>query len=312
MILALAGGVGGAKLAAGLAHELTPEELSIIVNTGDDFEHLGLHVSPDLDTVMYTLAGVANPQTGWGVADETWSFMGALERLGGPTWFRLGDRDLATHVERTRRLRAGESLSAITRSLCKRLGVQHEVLPMSDQPVRTFVETDKAVLEFQQYFVRERCRPKVRALRYSGAEQAEPTAGILKALKSQTLKGIVLCPSNPHLSIAPILAIPGMREALERVKPVLAVSPVVGGRALKGPAAKIMQELGVAPSALEVARFYASFVDAMLIDRTDAPLCEPIEKLGIRAVAADIVMTTDTDRARLARECIAVLRKMRA
>ncbi|MGE0875885.1 MAG: 2-phospho-L-lactate transferase [Burkholderiales bacterium] len=312
MIVALAGGVGGAKLAAGLAQELPSAGLTVVVNTGDDFEHLGLHVSPDLDTVMYTLAGVANPQTGWGVANETCTFMEALDRLGGPTWFRLGDRDLATHVERTRRLRAGESLSTVTRSLCERLGVRHTVLPMCDDPVRTLVDTEEGVLEFQHYFVRERCRPRLRSLEYRGASEARASPELLRALELPALDGIILCPSNPYLSIAPILAIPGMREALERAKPVLAVSPIVGGQALKGPAAKIMQELGVAPSALEVSRYYAGLVDAMLIDWKDAPLCGAIEALGMRAIATDIVMRTDADRARLAGECIALLRKMRA
>lgn len=303
MIVALAGGVGGAKLAAGLARALAPEALVIAVNTADDFEHLGLHVSPDLDTVMYTLAGIANPEAGWGRADETWSFMEALGRLGGPTWFRLGDRDLATNVERTRRLRAGESLSEVTRDLCARLGVRHAVVPMSDDPVRTVVHTDRGALEFQHYFVRDRCEPRVARLEYRGAETARPSRALRAALEHCT--GVVFCPSNPYLSIAPILAVPGVRAAI--AGRAIAVSPIIAGRAVKGPAAKIMQELGIEPSALEVARCYRGIVRTLVIDRADAPLAPEIEKLGMRVVLEDTLMSADADRERLARTCLAAL-----
>jgi len=308
VIVALAGGVGGAKLAAGLARVLPPEELVIAVNTGDDFEHLGLHVSPDLDTVMYTLAGIANPATGWGRAEETWSFMEALAGLGGPTWFRLGDRDLATNVERTRRLRAGESLSEVTRDLCTRLGVRHAVVPMSDDPVRTIVHTDRGALEFQHYFVRDRCEPRVERLEYRGAAAARPSPALGEALARST--GILFCPSNPYLSIAPILAVPGVRAAI--AGRAVAVSPIIAGRAVKGPAAKIMQELGIAPSALEVARHYRGVVRALVIDRIDAPLAGAIDALGIRAVQEDTLMAGEPDRERLARACLAVLAQARA
>jgi LPPG:FO 2-phospho-L-lactate transferase len=309
MIVALAGGVGGAKLAAGLARVLPPEELVIAINTGDDFEHLGVHVSPDLDTVMYTLAGIANPETGWGRSDETWSFMEALARLGGPTWFRLGDRDLATNVERTRRLRAGETLSEVTRDLCARLGVRHAVVPMSDDPVRTVVHTGCGALEFQHYFVRDRCAPRVRRLEYRGAAAARPSAALREALARSDLAGIVFCPSNPYLSVAPILAVPGVREAI--AGRAVAVSPIIAGRAVKGPAAKIMQELGFAPSALEIARYYRGIVRTLMIDRADAGLAAQIEALGIRAVAEDTLMSGDADRERLARSCLAVLEQVR-
>ena len=310
MIVALAGGVGGAKLAAGLARVLPPEELVIAVNTGDDFEHLGLHVSPDLDTVMYTLAGIANPETGWGQADETWSFMEALSRLGGPDWFKLGDRDLATNVERTRRLRAGETLSGITRDLCARLGVRHAVVPMSDDPVRTVVHTDRGALEFQHYFVRDRCEPRVERLEYRGAEAARPSPALREALGRRDLAGVLFCPSNPYLSIAPILAVPGIREAIgDRA---VAVSPIIAGRAVKGPAAKIMHELGITPSALEVARFYRGLVRALVIDRADSALSARIEVLGIHAVLENTLMVGDADRERLARACLAVLERVRA
>ncbi len=309
MIVALAGGVGGAKLAAGLARVLPPEELVIAVNTGDDFEHLGLHVSPDLDTVMYTLAGIANPATGWGRADETWSFMEALARLGGPTWFRLGDRDLATNVERTRRLRGGETLSEVTRDLCGRLGVRQAVVPMSDDPVRTVVHTDHGALEFQHYFVRDRCEPRVQRLEYRGAENARASAALREALGRSDLAGVLFCPSNPYLSIAPILAVAGVREAI--AGRAVAVSPIIAGQAVKGPAAKIMRELGIEPSALEVARFYHGLVRALVIDRADADLAARIETLGIRAVLEDTLMTGDAGRERLARACVAILERVR-
>lgn len=300
MIVALAGGVGGAKLADGLARMLQPDALTVVVNTGDDFEHLGLRVSPDLDTVMYTLAGIANGETGWGRADESWHFMAALEALGGPTWFRLGDKDLATHVERTRRMNCGEPLSGVVHALCARLGVRHDVVPMSDEPVRTHVVTAEGTLEFQHYFVREQCRPRVRSLQYRGAEAARPCA----ALKAISPQGVLICPSNPYLSVAPILAIPGMREQLRRAPSIVAVSPIVCGRALRGPAAKIMGELGLEPSPLEIARYYAGLIDVLVIDHADAGFASGIEALGIRAVATDILMRSTADRARLARSCL--------
>lgn len=309
MILALAGGVGGAKLAAGLARVLAPGELAIAVNTGDDFVHLGLHVSPDLDTVMYTLAGVANPATGWGRTDETWSFMQALEALGGPTWFRLGDRDLATNVERTRRLAAGESLSAVTQALSERLGVRHAVMPMSDEPVRTVLHTDRGTLEFQHYFVRERCEPRVARIEYRGADLARPGAALRTVLAREDLEGIVICPSNPYLSIAPMLAIPGMREAIARCAKVVAVSPLIAGQAVKGPAAKLMRELGVAPGSLEIAHWYRGLARRLLIDRSDAALADPIRALGVEPVIDDILMRDDAGRERLARACLAQLAK---
>lgn len=308
MILALAGGVGGAKLADGLARTLAPDELAIAVNTGDDFEHLGLHVSPDLDTVMYTLAGIANSATGWGLAGETWSFMDALEKLGGPTWFRLGDRDLATHVERTRRLAAGESLSSVTRMLCERLGLRTALLPMSDDAVRTRVRTDGSWLDFQEYFVREQCRPVLREVRYDGAQSARPSAGLAAALDSPDLEGIVICPSNPYLSVSPILALPGVRDAMRGSRAIVAVSPIVGGEAIKGPAAKIMKELDAEVSALGIARWYAGLVGTLVIDRADEALAPAIEALGMRAAVRETVMRDAAGRARLARECVALVR----
>ncbi|HEX2650719.1 MAG TPA: 2-phospho-L-lactate transferase [Burkholderiales bacterium] len=308
MILALAGGVGGAKLASGLARALKADELLVAVNTGDDFEHLGLHISPDLDTVMYTLAGVANAGTGWGYAGESWRFMESLERLGGPTWFRLGDRDLATHIERSRRLALGESLLAVTRALGERLGVRHAIVPMSDDPVRTIVHTDEGALEFQDYFVRRRCEPRVRRVEYRGAERARPSAIFRDALARKDLRGIIFCPSNPYLSIAPVLAIPGVREAIERRQArSVAVSPIIGGKAVKGPAAKLMAELGLEASSVEIARCYRGLADVLLLDRADAALAGAVEALGLRAHVTDTLMRTDEDRERVARACLEVL-----
>ena len=305
MILALAGGVGGAKLAKGLADVLLPEELVVVVNTGDDFEHLGLHVSPDLDTVMYTLAGINNTNLGWGIAGETWNFMYALEALGGETWFRLGDRDLATNIERTQRLRAGESLSAVTGHLCARLGVRHRVVPMSDAPVRTLVHTSEGVLTFQDYFVRRRAEPKVTKLQFSGAEEARIAPAFRLALDNRALAAVVLCPSNPYLSIAPILALPGVRTALEHTRvPVIAVSPIVAGQALKGPAAKIMRELGKEPSSLEIARFYQGLIDMLVVDYADSALGGPIAALGIQPIVTNSIMKEAQDRVTLARRII--------
>jgi len=311
MIVALAGGVGGARLAKGLTEVLAPDELLIVANTGDDFEHLGLHISPDLDTVMYTLAGTNDPVQGWGIAGETWGFMQALERLGGETWFRLGDRDLATHVERTRLLRAGRSLSWITRELCMRLGVHHRVTPMSDDAVRTMVHTSIGTLTFQDYFVRNRAEPAVTRVEFAGAERAAMSQALRTALESTALEAVLVCPSNPYLSIAPILALPGMRAALERRRvPVVAVSPIVGGRALKGPAAKIMRELEQEPSSLTVAQFYRGLIDALVLDQVDANLCGPIETLGIRALPTDTVMKDHRLGVTLARSVVALARTL--
>jgi LPPG:FO 2-phospho-L-lactate transferase len=302
-VVALAGGVGGAKLADGLAR-LLGERLTVVVNTGDDFVHLGLHVSPDLDTVMYTLAGIANPQTGWGVAGETWNFMGAIERLGGPTWFRLGDRDLATHVFRTERLAAGDTLSAIAADLCRALGVAAKLLPMSDDPVRTMIRGDDGELSFQDYFVRLACAVPVRGIRYEGARAARVNPAL--AASGDAPGAIVICPSNPYLSVDPILAVPKMREWLRaRSCPIVAVSPIVGGAAIKGPAAKIMAERGAAVSAAGIARHYRGLVDGLVIDKADAGLVDEIAAEGMAVRIAPTVMSNAEDRVALARICLA-------
>lgn len=301
-VVALAGGVGGAKLAHGLAQALPPEALTVIVNTGDDFEHLGLPISPDLDTVMYTLAGLANPATGWGLAGETWNFLTALERLGSPTWFRLGDHDLATHIERRRRLAAGETLTEVTAALCRALGVGPRVLPMTDDRLRTMVQTDAGELEFQEYFVHRQCAPIVSGFRFAGEETARPTAAVLAALRTTDV--VILCPSNPFVSLGPILRLPGVRAALVG-KPVVAVSPIVGGQALKGPAAKMLAELGLEVSALAVARGYADILTGFVLDAIDADLEPAVAALGLPVLVTDTIMRTDADRARLATEGLA-------
>ena len=301
MIILLAGGVGGARLAAGFARILAPNDVLIAVNTGDDFTHLGLHICPDLDTVMYTLAGVNNPETGWGIAGETWHFMEAMARLGGETWFRLGDRDLATHVERTRRLNSGETLSAVATALCKAFDISQQIVPMTDHIVRTVVHTDEGALPFQDYFVRRRCEPKVRKIEIAGASEAVPSPALSAALTSPTLRGIVICPSNPYLSIEPILSVPGVREALQRrTVPAVAVSPLIGGRAVKGPAAKIMEEMGHTPSVIEIGRFYHGLIDGIVIDNQDQHLAAELENLGLRVSVTDSLMKSAQDQERLA------------
>ncbi len=294
-------------MCAGLAGVLPLGALSVIVNTADDFEHLGLSISPDLDTVMYTLAGLENAGQGWGLRDETWNFMGALQRLGGETWFQLGDRDLATHIERSRRLAAGEPLSAITAGFTRALGVTSRILPMSDDPVRTIVETSEGTFAFQDYFVRRRCEPTLVEVAFSGAEAARPGPGTIEALADRDLQAIVLCPSNPYVSVAPILSVRELREKIAaRRVPLVAVSPIVGGAAIKGPAAKMMRELGVEASALGIARHYQGVVDGLLIDECDASFAPAIESLGIAVGVTDTIMRDDRARRHVAERALAL------
>ena len=300
--VALSGGVGGAKLSLGLAR-LLGERLSVIVNTGDDFEHLGLHISPDVDTALYTLAGLVNEETGWGRRDETWTFMGALAKLGGPTWFKLGDGDLATHVDRTARLAAGETLTGICAHLAVKLGVTARVLPMTDGKVRTVVETERGTLAFQEYFVRDQCRPAVRDIRYEGAAAAKPAPQVLEALAAPTLAAIIVSPSNPWLSVEPILALPGMRKALRaQGVPVIAVSPIIAGKAVKGPAAKIMAELGLEPDSRSIAWHYEGLIDGFVIDTADEALAAG---MPMPAIVTNTMMRTLDDKVALARQCLA-------
>ncbi len=309
-VLALAGGVGGAKLAAGLADILPPGELTVVVNTGDDFEHLGFSISPDIDTVTYTLAGLNNMEQGWGLAGETWSCMTALERLGGETWFRLGDQDIATHIERTRRLKT-ETLSRVTADFAARLGIRQKIVPMTDYAVRTMVETDVGLLAFQEYFVRDKCAPRVLRLAFSNLDVASPSPGFAEALADPALEAIVICPSNPFLSILPILALSGIRSALEaRTAPLVAVSPIVGGKAIKGPAAKNMEELGLTVSCAGVAEFYGKLLDGLVIDQVDADTIREIS--GPAVFATDTIMRSPADRGRLAAETLDFAKKLKA
>jgi LPPG:FO 2-phospho-L-lactate transferase len=300
-LVALAGGVGGAKLVDGLAAILPSEDLAVVVNTGDDFDHLGLRICPDLDTVLYTLAGLADPVRGWGRADESWHFLEEMERIGGPTWFRLGDRDIAVHVERTRRLKGGESLSEVTAALAGSLGVGVRILPMTDHRVETIVHAEDETLTFQEYFVARRAEPAVRGFEFRGLEEASPAPGVLQAITKADV--VVLCPSNPWVSLDPILAIRGVRQAL-RSKTVIGVSPILGRKAVKGPAAKIYSEMGIEPSALAVSMHYKDLLRGWMIDTQDAHLAVQIEAQDIDVHVANILMVDREDRRRLAEEAL--------
>jgi LPPG:FO 2-phospho-L-lactate transferase len=302
--LALSGGVGGAKLAFGLAKVLPAESLTVAVNVGDDFEHLGLTICPDLDTVLYTLAELVHPQQGWGRADETWGVLDELRRLGGDSWFALGDRDIALHLLRTERLRQGSTLSEISSELARRLGVAVSVAPVTDARLRTMVATGSGRLAFQDYFVRLRCEPKVHSLEFEGAASATLSPVVRASLESEDLAGVIVCPSNPYLSVAPMLAVAELRERLRVLSvPVLAVSPIVAGEAIKGPTAKIMRELGVQPTADVVADLYSDFVDLVIVDSADATLAAGDTRLAVR----NTVMRTSDQKIALARECVALI-----
>lgn len=306
MIIALSGGIGGAKLALGLSRVLPPEELLIIANTGDDFEHYGLTICPDTDTLLYTLAGLDNPQLGWGRADESWAFMETLAALGGQDWFRLGDRDLALHVLRSHRLHAGDSLSAITDDFRQRFGIGPRVLPMSDDPVRTKIGTDQGWLDFQDWFVRLRAEPLARAVKFAGVEQARPQPVLLEALRAQP-RGIVICPSNPFISIEPILAVPGLRDAIAASgAPVVAVSPIIAGQAVKGPTARMFEALGVTPSAAAVAARYGDLLDGYVMEHGDDG-----EGITPRVFHAATLMRNLADKTALARQVLAAIEALK-
>lgn len=301
-VAALAGGVGGAKLADGLSKALGAGQLSVIVNTGDDFEFFGLYISPDVDTVSYTLAGLANPLTGWGQVDETWEVFEALSRLGGANWFRLGDHDLALHMERTRLLKSGLSHTMVTQELCGRLGIKDHVLPMTDQPVRTMVNTtDGRKLPFQEYFVKEQCIPEVTGFEFLGIEEAQPGFKVKKALTEADL--VVICPSNPWVSIDPILKLSGVREMLKG-KMVLAVSPIIGGKTIKGPAAKMFLEMGMDPGCFEVANHYKEFLTGFVLDSQDQKEASRVSDIGIIPLVTQTIMRSAEDRIRLANEVL--------
>jgi LPPG:FO 2-phospho-L-lactate transferase len=307
-VVALAGGVGGAKLAEGL-QAILGERLTVVVNTADDTERHGLLVCADHDTVMYTLAGLENPEFGWGLAGDSWAVMHALERYGEEGWFRLGDRDVATHIVRTERLRRGARLTEVLRELQRSLELAATILPMADEPVRTQVRTDDGWLDFQDYFVRLRQVPDVHEVRFVGIEAARPTAEVVAAVGAADV--VVIAPSNPIVSIGPILAVPGMPELLDgarrRGARIVAVSGIIGGKALKGPADRMLASLGHEASALGVARGYAGLIDAFVLDAVDAELAPDVQALGVRAVVTDTIMTDDASRARLAREVLAAV-----
>lgn len=298
-IAALAGGVGGSKLADGLARLLPVEDLALIVNTGDDFEHLGLHISPDLDTVCYTLAGIENPVKGWGRREETYNFLECHEKIGGPDWFILGDRDLATHIERTKRLREGQLLHQITIDFCRSWGVQQTVLPMSNDPLRTMVITkNDGTLPFQEYFVHQKCEPEVKGFRFDGRRTAQPAPGVLEVLSQAD--AVVICPSNPWVSIDPILTVSGVRSILSQ-KIVIAVSPIIAGKTIKGPAAKMFLEMGIRPSALAIVHHYGDLISGFILDRLDESLSSQI---AVPVLASNIIMNSHEERLHLAQDVL--------
>ena len=305
-ILALSGGVGGAKLALGLADSLAPGQLHVLVNTADDFMHLGLHICPDIDTVLYTLSGRANAAQGWGLEGETWNTMAALDQLGAETWFRLGDRDMATHLWRTQQLENGQRLSACTAALAARMGVTSHIHPMSDDPVSTTVHSERGDLPFQHYFVRDQCEPVVTGFSFDGISAARPNREVMRLLQRKAFATVVICPSNPFVSVDPILQLSGLWLALrESPAPVVVVSPIVAGHAIKGPAAKMMAELGLEVSALEVARHYTrrypGLMDRFVIDDSDATMAGAIRELGVEVAVTSTVMKSRADKRALAR-----------
>jgi LPPG:FO 2-phospho-L-lactate transferase len=305
LVLALAGGVGGAKLVLGLSRILPPERLAIVVNTGDDETFHGLHVSPDLDTMTYTLSGLYNPETGWGINGDSFETLQMLNRLGADTWFNLGSRDFAMHIRRTELLAQGLSLTQVTSQLTATLGIEHLIIPMSDQPVRTVLETDAGTLSMQEYFVKQRAEPVVRSIDYVGASDAGPSPDFASALDAAST--IVICPSNPFLSVAPILAVSGVRDAISKHHaPRVAVSPIVGGAAVRGPAGKIMQELGADVSVVGVAREYRGICDVLVLDSQDADLADAVCGEGIDAAVMPTIMQTDEDKVQLAQRVLAL------
>jgi LPPG:FO 2-phospho-L-lactate transferase len=306
-VVVLTGGVGGAKLVLGLTKIVPPDRITAVVNTGDDFEHLGLRISPDIDTLLYTLSGKANQREGWGREGESWSFMDALRSLGGEDWFLLGDGDLALHVLRTAWRARGCSLSAITRNFATAWNVEVNILPMSDDDVATRVATIEGELPFQRYFVERRCAPAVQSVRFEGASESSPAPGVIEALSDENTGAIVIAPSNPYLSVDPILAVPGIRAALVEAKaPVVAVSPIVGGKAVKGPTAKMMAEMGVAITPAAIAAHYEGVIDGMLIDERDA------SDLAIPTASANTLMMTLDDRVRVARAALELAQRLAA
>jgi LPPG:FO 2-phospho-L-lactate transferase len=303
--LAISGGIGGAKLALGLSHALNPAQLTVVANTGDDFIHHGLNISPDIDTLLYTLADLNNTELGWGRRDETWGFAEACEQLGMDTWFRLGDKDLAIHLYRTERIRQGASLSEVINELRVKFKVRAEIVPMSDTSVSTIVESDIGTLSFQEYFVKNRCKPKVSKIHFAGINEAMPAPAFLQTLDDEELQAIIICPSNPFLSIDPILCLPGIKEKIKKsAKPVLVVSPVVDGQSLKGPTAKLMHELNFSCDVLSIAEIYHDIATAIIIDTSDKLAIDKIESLGLSVLSTNIIMNELEEKIELGRQLI--------
>ena len=300
-ILCLCGGVGGAKLAFGLSKVLSPEQLNIVVNTGDDFNHLGFPISPDIDTVIYTLAEINNKQLGWGRENETWHFMDNIKKEGGESGFRLGDKDIETHTLRKTLLNQSKTLSEATAIIGERLGVQYKIIPMSDEPVQTIVDTEQGELAFQHYFVREQCKPRVRAVRFAGAEDAQPSPDFLEALNDDNLAAVLVCPSNPFLSVDPILALQGVKQKLMGLTvPVIAVSPIIAGRAIKGPTVKMMKEMNMLSNSAEIAEYYKEWIDILVLDKSDQKEKSLIEEKGIKVLSSKTLMKSEEDKINLA------------
>lgn len=310
-VVILTGGVGGAKLVLGICNVFPAEQVTAIVNTGDDFDHFGLRISPDLDTLLYTLAGKANAEQGWGRAGESWNFMAALSSLGGEGWFRLGDGDLALHVLRTARLHAGENLTAITADFARSWQVGASLLPMSNDPIATILATDEGKMPFQRYFVARRCEPRMRAIRFEGAQTARAAPGVVEAITDPATTAILIAPSNPYLSIDPILSVAKIRSALEqRAAPAIAVSPIVGGNSVKGPTAKLMVELGLPVSNATIASHYAGLIDGLLCDQRDGS--GSAKALGVAVAATDTLMISLDDRIRVAKAALALADSLRS
>lgn len=308
MLVVLTGGTGGAKFIEGLSHEIDPAQLTIICNTADDFVLHGLNISPDLDTILYTLAGLSNPEQGWGIRGDTFAVLQQLEELGGDAWFKLGDKDIATHITRTSWLRNGLELAEVTDRLRQRLGVKARLLPMSNDGIETRVDTVEGEISFQEYFVKRRWQPEVRKVVYTGVAKSRPAPGVIQAIGEAA--GIIVCPSNPVTSIGPILAVPGIRDALKQATaPVIGVSPIIGGFAISGPAHKLMAAVGMEPSALGTAKNYAGFLDQFVIDNADESLTSKLQALGIAVVATSIRMNSLGDKQRLARQVLALIDK---
>ena len=308
MLVVLTGGTGGAKLIEGLSHEIDPAQLTIVCNTADDFLFHGLYISPDLDTIIYTLAGLSDPEQGWGIRGDTFTVLQRLKELGGETWFKLGDKDIATHITRTRWLREGLTLSEVTDRLRRHLGVKARVFPMSNDGIETRMDTDEGELSFQEYFVKRSWQPTVKKIFYAGVEKSVPAPGVLHAI--ETAAGIIICPSNPVTSIGPILSVPGIRTALQRrAVPVVGVSPMIGEFAISGPAHKLMAAAGMDPSAVGTARGYADFLEQFVIDHADEALISRVEALGVKVIATSIRMKSSSDKQQLARQVLALIDK---